>query len=215
MPSEHADIYLDLIRRGHEIARLQREVHRLRERNKRLRAFRDKQRQVQIQSEDALRQVLIARGQIQKLIAASRAGSTHGIHIEPGEDRVEAMALIIQQVRTRNMEQHLALTRLASVAESLNLHMRESENEEDDYPISMGRKSLMAALGSAQAVLSGSKSLETQARELAIQKQREYAEEIRLFAVSSILTLETRVGPVRKRDLEVIRQKLSQLNREV
>lgn len=212
----HPDLILaEWSQRGQEIARLQREVHRLRERNKRLRGFRDKQRQIQLQSEEAVRQVLIAREQIKKLIEAGRKGSTHGIHLEPGEDRLEAMALIVQQVRTRNMEQHLALTRLATVAEHLSDHMREAEDEEFDDYITPGRQTLLDALSSAQSVLNGSKSLETQARERAALKQREFAEEVRLFAVSSILTLETRVGPVRKRDLEAIRQRLTQLSHEV
>lgn len=190
---------------GREVNKLQSRVHRQRVAHKELKA---KYRQLFIEHDrrlklidEARHAVASARDQAQRMTASMRVGALHGLAIPEGEDRQEAMALIIQNLRLKNMEQYRALTALTAAAEYLALGLR-LENEDGPPETSTVARELLAAIEGALSVIAGDKSNLTKELERQQTHDINYAANVKTMATRWLTNLLNIRGPVRKRDLK-------------
>lgn len=218
--------------RGHEISRLQRTIHRQRDHIRKLRTIithsahilRDHDKRAEV----AERESAAHKAQNEKLVTSMRQGARHGIVLGPDEDRVEAMASLLQRDRDRMMEQHRALSQLLTAA----VYVIWGYNKDLDNPLGgldtdrelVGDlytipahylENLLVAVRGAQGVIRGSKSLETLSREQAQLADAREAQLVRIGVIHMLKALILTKGPIRKRNLTAIVKAVEILHRGV
>lgn len=195
--------------RGKEIERLQRRVHKQREWMRQLKMRLTAHRVADIKHESEIARYRGLEVQNQKLIVAARQGALHGIVLQPGEDRLEAMALILQKTRTWSMEQHRALTQLTTAAHRISNRFEGAEITEDYFLSEL--QELALALLSAQDVLQGSLSYTTQELARKEQQAKDYGKEVKGWVLKWLIEVIEKKGPVRKKQLQAIREQTAKL----
>lgn len=199
---------------GREIHRLQSRVHRQQVAHVKLKLeyrklYIDHHKQQRL-IDEARHTVASARDQAEKLRVSMREGALHGIRIPKGNDRQEAMALIIENLRLKNMEQYRALTALTAAAEYLARGLR-LEDEGGPPETSGVAGELLVAIEGALSVIEGDKSNLTKELERQQALNINHADNVKAMATRWLTDLINRVGPVRKRDLKAAVETIAKL----